>query len=415
MKKFVSLLLVLLLCATALSALATDVPRSSANLPAYVSAPESPQIIRVQKDGDMLTITLDRELPKESLVAGLAVDDKYRIATTVTTPVSGTVYALSGLPAGGQWTGFEIAWVDTEKDVNALARYNEAGGLVSVTRFDEAYNAYLFDSAGVFYEYADAAGSIRARYNATGELTCYGYDAYANTYVWFDLQGEILWADYNDGIFAATWEPGLDWYILLPEGRVSVEINLSPWGASPLFVSDEEVSDKPKKTWYPNNTIALAGLSLQEVSSALPDKWYNVVPIDLTREGRQTYFLTISNAYFIGECYVDVWEGEVTITCSTLKHSAIEPLGTYGRWFTSLSQITAESIESAEGGFTFGEPLNIEDDLGGAQVALLFIRSKATYYLPFPDGTEMTRYWRNKPDWKEFRKTLQELVPFVEK
>ena len=50
-----------------------------------------------------------------------------------------------------------------------------------------------------------------------------------------------------------------------------------------------------------------------------------------------------------------------------------------------------------------------------ADVALLFIRSKATYYLPFPDGAELTRYWRNTPEWKEFRTTLQELVPLMEK
>ena len=104
-----------------------------------------------------------------------------------------------------------------------------------------------------------------------------------------------------------------------------------------------------------------------------------------------------------------------TLGYALLDNSAIRPLSSYGRWFTSLSQITAASIESEADGFTFGQPMSIGDDLGGADTALLFIRCKATYYQPFRDGTALTRYWRNRPEWKEFREGLQELLPRVEK
>ena len=67
------------------------------------------------------------------------------------------------------------------------------------------------------------------------------------------------------------------------------------------------------------------------------------------------------------------------------------------------------------GGFEFGVPLSISRDLGGADVALLFIRSKATYRQPFRDGTELTRYWRNTPQWKQFREDLTTLMPYVER
>ena len=415
MKKLFSLFLALLICLSATAAFAADVPRSASKLPEWYTAPASPQIIRVQKSGDTVTITLDRELPRESLVTAKGLDEKYRTVAINGDPQPGNVYTMSGLPEGGQWTGFEISWVDTEKAINALAKYNVAGGLVNVTRFDKFFNEYVFDNEGIFCEFGNPNDEIRARYNPRGELTCYAYEAINNTYVWFDLQGEILWADYDDGIFAATWEPNINWYVFTAAGHVAVKLNVSPWGVKPLFVSDEEVADKPKRTWFPNNTICRAGLSLQETSTRLPDKWYNVIPVDLTRQGRQTYLLTISNARFIGECYVDVWGDEVTVDYSLIEHSAIEPLESYGRWFTKLSQVTEKSIESKENGFVFGEPLSIAEDLGGADVALLFIRSKATYYLPFPDGTELTRYWRNTPQWKEFRTTLQELVPFVEK
>ena len=125
--------------------------------------------------------------------------------------------------------------------------------------------------------------------------------------------------------------------------------------------------------------------------------------------------LMISNMHYIGRCYVDVWGNEVTVSYALLDNSAIRPLSSYGRWFTSLSQITAASIESEADGFTFGQPMSIGDDLGGADTALLFIRCKATYYQPFRDGTALTRYWRNRPEWKEFREGLQELLPRVEK
>lgn len=415
MKKLFTLFLALLLCLNVTAAFAADVPRSASKLPEWYSAPESPQIIRVQKDDGAVTITLDRALPSESLVTAKGLNAEYRIVAINGDPQPGNVYTMSGLPEGSQWTGFEIAWVDAKNDVNALARYNAAGGLTSVVRFDKNFNEYVFDSNGVFFEFGNPNGKIRARYDDRGILLCYGYKAIANTYVWFDLYGEILWADYDDGIFAATWDPSANWFILTADGRLPVKLNVSPWGAKPLFVSDEEVADKPKKTWYPNNTICLAGLSLQETSTDLPNKWYNVIPIDLTRQGRQTYILTISDARYIGECYVDVWEDEVTVDYCLIEHTAIEPLSSYGRWFTSLSQVTTESIESTEDGFEFGEPVSISRELDGAEVALLFIRSKATYYQPFPDGSEMTRYWRNSNSWKEFRKTLQELVPLMEK
>jgi len=34
---------------------------------------------------------------------------------------------------------------------------------------------------------------------------------------------------------------------------------------------------------------------------------------------------------------------------------------------------------------------------------------------PFRDGTELTRYWRNTPAWKEFRQNLSTLMKYVER
>ncbi len=411
MKKLLCLCLAMLLFA--LPALAEKyVPASTSKLPDMLSAPDAPQIIRVQKSGDSVAITLDRELPRESLVTALGRDYNHQLANISMDP-GGRVYTASGLPAGGYWMGFEIAWVDG--NVNALARYNSAGGLEETVRYDSAFNEYIHDNDGQFCEFAYEGSGVRARFDSRGMLTSYGYKAVRNAVVWFSLQGEILFAEYDDGVIAAAWERSTGWYADTPFGREKVKLDVNVRGAQPLLKPDKnEEEEEVKVTHYPNNTICLAGLTLQEVSPRLPDKWYNVMPIDLTREGRQTYFLMISNMHYIGRCYVDVWDGTVTVSTDLIEHQDIQPLSSYGRWFTRLSEITKDSIESMEDGFVFGEPVDIEAELGGADAALLFIRSKATYRLPFRDGTTLTRYWRNKPDWKEFREGLQELLPLVE-
>ena len=413
MKKLVCLCCALILCLMTATALAVTVPLTSTNLPDMPKAPDAPQIIRVQTEGASITLTLDRALPAESLVTMLGIDADCMIVSINAAPGGDNTHTAIGLPDGGEWTGVEIAWVNG--DENALARYNAAGGLESVTVYDKDFNEYLFDSEGVFFEFGNASTSVRARFDFSGVMTRYGYKAFRNTIVWFSPEGDTVSADYNDGEFAATWEPGYGWYVLTSAGRMKVKLNVDPWNAQPLIPKEEEEEEEPEITWYPNNTISLAGLTLQEASESLPDKWYNVIPVNLTVQGRQTYFLTISNVRFIGKCYVDVWGDEVTVSYSLIEHSAIEPLSSYGRWFTRLSQITEDSIESTANGFTFGKPVSISEDLDGADVALLFIRSKATYYQPFLDGTELNRYWRNLVEWKEFRKNLQELMPYVEK
>ncbi len=418
MKKLLCLCLALMLFA--LPALAEKyVPTSSGKLPDRLSYPDSPVLLRVQREGDAVTLTLDRELPEESLVTALGRDPDCLLFSVNLMPVEGEtmVYTAAGLPEGGWWTGFEVAWV--KDGVNAVARYNEAGDREITTRFDSKYNEYIFDNDGRFVEFVYADSGVRAVFDTRGRLVRYGYEAARNTVVWFTVGGEMLYAEYNNGEFAATWQQNAGWFVDTPAGRVKAKLNVGIGGAKPLLEPEEEEpgeeEKEPEFSNYPNNTIVVAGLTLQEVSERLPDKWYNVLPVDLTQEGRQTYFLIISGINYIGRLYVDVWDGEVTVRTALIDHPDITPKSSYGRWFTSLSQITASSIESTENGFVFGEPVSIEEDLGGAEVALLFIRSKASYRTPFRDGSSLARYWRNTDDWKEFRVGLQELVQRVAK
>ena len=402
-------LLVLLLACTAAQA-ATAVPMSKGEIPPVPAAPSAPQVVRSVQSGGTLSVTFDRALPRESLVEFMALDSSCR-ELSIRYSVDGGAYVTQSLPAGGQWLRIEIAWVSGSD--NATARYSIGGGLVQTSRFDSRFNEFVYDARGAFTEFRDAATGVWTRFDASGSTSCYSYESQGMR-VWFDLGGNVCWATYTDGSYACTWESGEGWFIDTPTGHARVQLDLNPAKVRPLVVVAEP-SPTPEVVWYPNNTIALAGLSLKEANSSLPDKWYNVIPVDLTRNGRQTYFLTISNARFIGECYVDVWGDEVTVTCEVLQRSGIDLKSEYGRWFTHLSQITSSSIESTANGFAFGEPLSISRDLGGADVALLFIRSKATYRQPFRDGTELTRYWRNISEWKTFRRNLTDLMQYVER
>lgn len=419
MKKFICLCAAILLCLSTAMAASLYVPKSSGSLPDMPAMPECPEIVRVQTTEDSVTITLTQPLPDNAQVTAWLRDADYCHYFYFAEPGDGNTYtATAPVPMpGDEWMNFDIFWYSG--NVRAEAHYNAAGGLKNVSCYDADFNEYVFDNDGYFFEFADAESGVRARFNTRGVMTSYGYEAFPSTTVWFTPEGEVVYAEYDegDGGMVGTWEAGYGWYVLTSAGRVKVKINTkSPWDARPLMKktpADEE--ETPETIWYPDNTVTVCGLTLQEVSSDLPDKWYNVLPVDLTKDGRQTYYLMISNMHYIGRCYVDVWGDEVTVSYALLDNSAIRPLSSYGRWFTSLSQITAASIESEADGFTFGQPMSIGDDLGGANTALLFIRCKATYYQPFRDGTALTRYWRNRPEWKEFREGLQELLPRVEK
>ena len=416
MKKLLCLCLATLLC---LSCAAAEkyVPTSTTKLPDMLSAPKCPEIIRVQKTGDSVTITLAEPLPENGEVIAWLRDADHCHYFYFAEPGDGNTYtATAPVPmSGDEWERFDIWW--HSGNVNAEAHYNAAGGLESVTRYDEDYNEYIFDSNGRFCEFAYDKSGVRVRFNTRGVMTSYGHEAFRDMIVWFSRAGEVVCAEYDerDGGVAADWEPGYGWYVDTLDGREKLTLDVpSPWNAKRLLAADEE-AETAETTQYPNNTICVAGLTLQEADSSLPDKWYNVLPVDLTRDGRQVYQLMISNMFLIGRVYVDVWGDEVTVSVSLLESGAVRPLSWYGRWFTSLSDVTGASVESTEGGFPFGQPLSISDDLGGADAALLFIRGKASYYQPFRDGTTLTRYWRNKDDWKEFRENLQEILPRVEK
>ena len=56
--------------------------------------------------------------------------------------------------------------------------------------------------------------------------------------------------------------------------------------------------------------------------------------------------------------------------------------------------------------------MSISEDLGGADVGLLFICNRVTYRQPYyNNGAHLVRWYCNKPEWKAFREQLMTIMP----
>lgn len=163
-----------------------------------------------------------------------------------------------------------------------------------------------------------------------------------------------------------------------------------------------------EETWYTNNTAGLLGLSLRD-DLGLSDKWYNIVPVDLTSDVTMTLQMVASNIYYFGTATVTVADGNVTVTYEMpegnvyLKDECLQ-------WFTSLDQITADFLANPVGEYAFGEPVSIVDELNGQNVALLFICNHVTYRQPITATGMLTRYYNTQERWQNWRAALTEVL-----
>ena len=179
---------------------------------------------------------------------------------------------------------------------------------------------------------------------------------------------------------------------------------------SPRLDYSERYADT---VWYTDNTASLAGLPLRDIYPGLTDKWYNVVPVDLTQKGRQTYTLVGSNMYYLGEVYVDVTGTDVTVSYGTYR-GQLTVKSECLQWFVDPADITSEFVENPQGGYEFGQAVSIQNDLQGAEIGLLFICNQVSYCNPYSDGYSLVRYWPNLTEWKEFRTSLEPLMDRLE-
>ena len=164
-----------------------------------------------------------------------------------------------------------------------------------------------------------------------------------------------------------------------------------------------------KGTWY-TNTVSLVGLPIRDLVPGLTDRWYQVIPVDLTRDGTYRFRTAAGSIYYLGSCRVIVDDGTVT-TDYAIPPGYVYPKADCLMWFTSLDQITADFLENPVSPYRFGQPVSIRDDLGGKDIALLFICNHLTYRVPLDNhGSALTRYFPNKQAVKETRELYRSLL-----
>ncbi len=173
---------------------------------------------------------------------------------------------------------------------------------------------------------------------------------------------------------------------------------------------------QPKKQWFKNNTVGVRGFSLRERYPSLTDKWYHVVPVDLTKQGRQTFDLVASNLFILGHAYVDIRGDQLCVNYDYYMSDLAEPISDTIALFTSLDGLTSRYLDQPTGNVTAGVPLSISNDLGGNDTALLFFCNRLTYSQPYSTrGAMLTRFWPNHPRYAKDRAAMEGLMAKFEK
>lgn len=324
-----------------------------------------------------------------------------------------------------QWINMETGEVNTEIPGLTSAEYpapyavpyNLYKPSADLENLDTSYG-YMYEYEDGTSEYWDSAMSVM--YDADGKLQLYTYWNYEGTKnVTYSADDVLLFASVNVGngcSYVYDAEAG-GWFY--DNGDELIEIDESDLPED-VTVDDMEplkdpvpVASKVQYTWYDHNTVGLVGLSLRDMG--ITDKWYNVVPVDLTQDGVQVLDLVGSNLFHIGKAAVIVQDGKVSVDYDLffgegyVKDECVQ-------WFTSLDDITTDFLNNPTSDVAFGQELSIADDLGGAETAILFICNRVTYRQPYNgDNGYLSRYWPNRQRWIDYRAELTELLEGMSK
>lgn len=220
----------------------------------------------------------------------------------------------------------------------------------------------------------------------------------------YDRNGKIVKAEYetdDDEIYynGSVWTDG--------DGN---EVSGPDLSFMKKYYDDFEL----KRSCYPDNTMSLVGLSLREMYPELTNRWYQVVPVDLTQDGEYTYKLAASNMYYMGRCKVTVQDGKVTVDYE-IPYGNIRVGKQCVAWFKNIGEITTDFLEDPQSDYRFGQPADIGEDLGGQEVALLFICNRVSFEMPLGGvNTYLKRFYTGGEAMQAYRQELLELLQKTE-
>ena len=293
---------------------------------------------------------------------------------------------------------FKATSPDPDAPKGSESYYDGKGNLTGYMTWD--YN----DDAGI-YTWAD--------YDTDGNVTTMFYGDAKGSVV-FDGKGRVVngWVnglEYNSE--AGKWYDADGNEVAAPDVSAYLE------GAEDGLKTKKQAK-VVDPIWYGNNTAGVIGISLRDQYPGLTDKWYHALPVDLSQDGTQVFDLVASARYFLGKVAVTVSGDDVTVEYSYMTSPygcEIYPKEECLAWFRSASELTTDYLANPTPNATFGQAISKERDLNGQNYALLFICNRVTYKVPLNrHGMTPREYWQNSTKMADYFAGKKQLLQQVE-
>ena len=180
----------------------------------------------------------------------------------------------------------------------------------------------------------------------------------------------------QDTVIPATGHQHTHW-VVIKEPTYTEEGERQEWcDDCKTLIRTQKMSVK----MYYHNTVCVIGPRLRDVnlSPYNSDEWYMFTPIDVSKDGRQTFQMIASNKYDVGTATVDVRDGMVTFNYKVYNNVDITL-----EFFTILNQMSDLHEYEPEAlsylGMVPGKAYSIADDFGGDTNLVLYFCSRADY------------------------------------
>lgn len=172
---------------------------------------------------------------------------------------------------------------------------------------------------------------------------------------------------------------------------------------APIDPNQEGKKEEP--VWYANNTVCSFGPHFRNVTPDLTSKWYMFTPLDLSRDGVQTYELVAGNVFVIGDVTIEVKGDNLTVNYHYCSNDILDK----DQFFTifgdydEITTVEPEQLNRME----YNKTYSIQNDLGGDTSVLLFVCNRASVR---DDTLGIVRFWENIQWRKELRETMLAMI-----
>lgn len=225
------------------------------------------------------------------------------------------------------------------------------------------------------------------------------------------LQDERTLADYN-----ITMEATLSMKLKGQETTVTAATPKPTPNPTPNPTPIPTPSPTPKPSVWVNNTACSEGLRVRDLFPELGNKWYMLTPIDLSKEGAQSFRLIASNSKVIGRVTAKVAGDSLVVSylldagSAVIKEERLDILpavdeDSVNAYLTNLEQPDKESP------YQFDTPISIKEDLGGKSPQTLGILLRLDYR---PQGHGVLPYNSHDADLDGGSPLTKELLKLLE-